>query len=505
MKKKYLRFLDESNKAKFKDYKKCKIVNECFDLNTKDKVNLFFVDQYGSKLSQDKKIIFNEINHSGKEIFKVKNNIFIIYKKGFDDQTDMSRLFSIIAELQLFLHENRINKKENLVFFEDIEVNIFDIQLIMEFIFKEEDKIFKFIKNEQVEVHDEIEIEEIIKYFHDSKILSGHAGYARTASKIAQFYKIKNLTNLVRNFVKRCPNCQKNKTTNKKPNIMRVTSTCYSKFEKVHCDLVGPLPESQEGYKYVVSLMDQFSRHVTFIPIKNMTSDTIAEAIVNNYILIYGPMQILITDNAANLNSEVMKKIENLLGIKKLNTTIYYPQSNNIERIHGTLKNFLRAYLDSLGEINKWPELLKFFAYNYNTNTNVTGYTPYYIVFGEENRVIESDISYLIEDNYNIDSYVNKLKNSLKIVYEKTREYNIKQKENRIKEFNLKATDFCLNIGDKVKMKLHHTGVGNKLKSIFSDPAEVIEIMSPEYVKIKYKDRELKMNKNNLYPYYDEE
>ena len=78
---------------------------------------------------------------------------------------------------------------------------------------------------------------------------------------------------------------------------------CFHTREKgftsqvVHLDLAGPLPETKEGYKYILGLADHFSAFVMAITIKGKTHKEVMEAFINNWTYRIGPPEVLVSDN----------------------------------------------------------------------------------------------------------------------------------------------------------------------------------------------------------------
>ena len=66
--------------------------------------------------------------------------------------------------------------------------------------------------------------------------------------------------------------------------------------ERVCHDLLGPFSESRNRNKYVLSIVDQFTRWVELFPIKNMEAITIAKAFVNEFVSRYGLSRQILTD-----------------------------------------------------------------------------------------------------------------------------------------------------------------------------------------------------------------
>lgn len=68
-------------------------------------------------------------------------------------------------------------------------------------------------------------------------------------------------------------------------------------YRVIAIDNVGPLPQTQDKSKYMLLVVDHFTRHATFIPIENITVEVIAEEMMSEVISLYGIPEILISDN----------------------------------------------------------------------------------------------------------------------------------------------------------------------------------------------------------------
>ena len=99
------------------------------------------------------------------------------------------------------------------------------------------------------------------------------------------------------------------------------------------------------------------TRYPYAIPLKRVDAVSVAEALTE--VLSHtGVPKELLTDQGSVFTGALAKQTCALLGIKKLRTTAYHPQTNGIlERWHGLMKGMLRR-LDSLGR--EWDQNLKF-------------------------------------------------------------------------------------------------------------------------------------------------
>ena len=124
------------------------------------------------------------------------------------------------------------------------------------------------------------------------------------------------------------------------------------RFEVLNLDLVGPLPAS-EGFSYLLTVIDRFSRWVVAFPLQDITAASCAAVFIRGWISWFGVPSRIITDQGRQFTSSLWRQMASLLGISPVLTTSYHPQSNGmIERVHQTLKE--RLISRSLGSPSSW-------------------------------------------------------------------------------------------------------------------------------------------------------
>ena len=227
--------------------------------------------------------------------------------------------------------------------------------------------------------------ERIIRESHESTI-GGHKGVSKTYWRIRGNFYWKNLKLDVENFVRLCRKCQENKLVrikNRQP--MKITDTPTQPFDKIQIDIVGPLPETESGNKYILTIQDNFSKYSDAIPLASINAISVAHALAEEFISRYGCPRVIHSDQGSNFTSNIMKTFCKIFNIERVTSTAFHPQSlGSLERSHITLIEYLKVFATK----QNWDQWLRYAVFCYNTSVHEsTGFTPYVLVFGREPRL----------------------------------------------------------------------------------------------------------------------
>jgi transposase InsO family protein len=157
-------------------------------------------------------------------------------------------------------------------------------------------------------------------------------------------------------------------------------------WERVGIDITGPHPKSKNGFIYIVTLIDYFSKWAEAFPIRNQEAHTVAKVLVDRVFSHFGmPLQIL-TDRGANFESLLFNELCRCLNIDHVRTTVYKPPTNGmVERFHGILNSILGTVVAE--SQRDWDQHLPYAVAAYRATVHEsTGFSPNYLFVGREVR-----------------------------------------------------------------------------------------------------------------------
>jgi hypothetical protein len=124
-------------------------------------------------------------------------------------------------------------------------------------------------------------------------------------------------------------------------------------------DTLGPFPEDDDGYKYIVAVICVFTRFVCLYPVKDETALHCVETAFLPNVGMFGPPQYLISDNGPQFTADIIDQFNEIVGTTHIPITPYSHQENSlVERYHAeTLKHLRALVYDRLTHKN-WRILL---------------------------------------------------------------------------------------------------------------------------------------------------
>ncbi|EYC18252.1 hypothetical protein Y032_0028g1760 [Ancylostoma ceylanicum] len=298
---------------------------------------------------------------------------------------------------------------------------------------------------------------EVFKEAH-AGTLAGHFSAHKVLNKLKKEVYWPDMVKDVHKWTKQCQTCfvsnpQKAIVPPLKP-ILTVRP-----YEIIGVDLLE-LGRTTSGNRYVVSIIDHFSKFAAAYPVPDKSAETVAKAIFLRWIAdgCRWPKAIL-SDRGAEFENKVMEEIEKIAKIEHIFTKGYNPRENGItERLNGTIVAMLRRTTTIPTE---WDLRLPFCMLSYNmTPHSSTGESPFFVLHGIDPTFPSSVIPNAKISWYSMDKtmgdYKTAIMQGILETHERIREHNdrIRQRMKNMydKEHKVDISKHPV-IGDRVYVK----------------------------------------------------
>ena len=335
--------------------------------------------------------------------------------------------------------------------------------------------------------------EQVMKIAHES-IVAGHMGAQRTIERITTSFYWPGIYGDVKRFCMTCDICQKTVKRGSIPKApLEKMPLIDTPFKRVSVDLIGPIsPPSEEGHKYILTLVDYATRYPEAVALKNIEAETVAEALVGIYCRVGVPEEML-SDMGTQFVSRCMKEVSRLLSMKKLTTTPYNPQCNGlVERFNGTLKSMLRKLCGE--QPRQWHRYIEplLFAYR-EVPQEATGFSPFELLYGRQVRGPMQILKDLWTGEYGEDTvrvtyqYALELQERLERTLKLAKE-ELEKSQAKFVYKNRRAKGRVLQNGDEVLLLLPSSN--NKLLMKWKGPFKVVRRVSNCNYKIEVDGKE---------------
>ena len=155
----------------------------------------------------------------------------------------------------------------------------------------------------------------------------------------------------------------------------------------ISADFITKLPESL-GHNAILVVCDRMSKMAHFIPTSEETSAQGLATLFRDHIWKHhGLPESIISDRGPQFAAQMMKELNQMLGISTDLSTAFHPQTDGqTERMNQDLEQFLRMFVDHRQE--NWSEWLAIAEFSYNNKIQAsTKETPFFVNYGKHPRM----------------------------------------------------------------------------------------------------------------------
>ena len=179
-----------------------------------------------------------------------------------------------------------------------------------------------------------------------------HQGCNCTLSLLREHLWWLGMSNQMQQSIKSCTHCLQHEGNLSKAPLHPIMATAPLDLLHVDFTCIEMTMELNKPPKVtnVLVFQDHFMKHILAYVTPNQTAKTVTKFLYQGYISIFRAPARLLSDLGANFMSSSINEMCKILGVKKLQTTPYHPQTNwLVKRSHQTIMRMIGNWLCQLG------------------------------------------------------------------------------------------------------------------------------------------------------------
>lgn len=216
-----------------------------------------------------------------------------------------------------------------------------------------------------------------------SDAAAAHPGIFRTYCRLRDHYYFPQMLAETKKYVSSCLVCQRRKGRAGRRAPLASMPEVSQPMERVSVDLID-LMGSTQGNRYVLAIIDHFTRYLQLIPLPNKEAQTVADAFIKEYVTLFGPPRLLVADNGREFHNRLFSQVCQIIQTQTHYTTRYHPEANGmIERSNRVVKDALATLVGDYPD--NWDEMLPFVRLALNSAVHRSvGQQPLYLLTGKD-------------------------------------------------------------------------------------------------------------------------
>jgi transposase InsO family protein len=319
---------------------------------------------------------------------------------------------------------------------------------------------------------------------HNAEV--GHFGVDKTITHlVASGTKWKRMRQHVRQFVHLCPICQKLRERHLSLKTHPFTTAAYLPMDVLNIDSIGPMDADDDGNKYILVIVDCFTRWVELFPIPD-TSAKVAAEVLLQHVGRYGAPSTIRSDKGSQFVNGIIAEFLQLVHTEHAQTIAYSKEENAIvERANKEVMRHLRAIIFHRKSQNKWsrhhlPLVMRILNSEEKKNT---GLSPAEILFGNTvdlgRRILHASPPTSNDPKEPLSDYMDKMLAAQADLIKVAQETQLKHDTHHMSTFEKNFSEFPIN-----SYVLLDPPEGNrpKLQTRKKGPFQVINIVGSKYV-----------------------
>lgn len=333
----------------------------------------------------------------------------------------------------------------------------------------------------------------LITYTHE---YYAHYGVYKITQILKEKYTWNRMADTVRLVLRTCDLCQRMKTPNRSFAGAMEHVLASKPNETVALDVYGPLVKSRRRNRYILVVVDLFSKYTQLYPLRRANAKECLHALLKKYFVDCGKPQRVLSDHGTAFTSDHWRRQLREEGVACIYSSIRHPQSNPSERPMKEIGRLCRVYCSL--DHSQWLELIPYINrwMNEVPHTSI-GMTPLEAHTGRKPERFDDTVVTPPNDGVRTPEDVRQ---------SVMRNLNKSAADRRRRQ---KGTTYQFRRGEKVLLKAHRVSdpskkIFYKFKPIFQGPFMIGENFGPNAFKlVNERGEEYGIyNSSNLKPYY---
>jgi transposase InsO family protein len=330
--------------------------------------------------------------------------------------------------------------------------------------------LYRRFNNLLVRVIQENKKNNILELAHNHP-LAGHVGIQNTYYRIQEHAWWPGIQDDIAVYIQNCDICQKRSRAKDIPAPESATIRAEP-FSHIGIDVMGPLPVTLTGKRYIILAVDFFTKYVEGIAVEDADAQTVVKFLHSDIICRHGVPKEITSDRGTEFLNDLVRELERTYHIKHIRTTAYHPQGNGqTERTNQTVKNILAKIIKTESTWDHYLDSALFAARTIRHNS--TTFSPFELLYGRrQNREFHQPTPDVGSYDDRLWAYVardisrlQRIRNKAAVFIDKAQE---RQRANQIK----KTQALPLKIGDQVLIhrNIVESSWSAKLQPIWEGP-----------------------------------
>jgi alpha-L-fucosidase len=350
--------------------------------------------------------------------------------------------------------------------------------------------------NENRRVAKITELETILHNGHSSP-QAGHFNANATYHRLHPLYYWPRMYKSIENYIQQCDVCQRRGKPKRTDPLHPIP--VREIFDMWGIDIVGPLPETENGNKYIIVAVEYLTKFPEALPLKDIKAKTVAQFIYDQIICRYGAPKVILTDQGASFRNEIIDALCESVNTNHKLATAYHPQTNGlVERFNKTLCETIAKYMLQYKN-RQWDYFVQSAILAYRTKIQTTTkFDPFFLMYGRkaklpisimahEGETEEEELFFNIEQHVEVTTTL--LEHTRNIARQRITQAQQKQKERFDKKIKVRE----YQIGEQVLLyKSNEENIhGDKFREMWLGPYYIQEKLGNGAYKLRDPDNNI--------------